>query len=68
MKLKDIPRKLTSKTPPGINENKGGLRILGVGKNTTMAGRRRRWGMRRICRPIIPGVQGAGKRRRKGGL
>ena len=60
MKLKDIPRKLTSKTPPRINENKGGLRILGAG---TMAGRLRR--RRRIFRPIIPG--GAGKRRRKGG-
>ena len=60
MKLKDIPHKLTSKTPPRINENKGGLRILGAG---TMAGHLRQW--RRIFRPIIPG--GAGKKRRKGG-
>ena len=67
VKLKDIPHKLTSKTPPRLNENKDGLHMLGAGKKTTMAGHWRRWGTRRIFRPIIPGVQGAGKRQRKGG-
>ena len=61
MKLKDTPHKLTSKTPPRINENKGSLRILGAGKKTIMAGRQRK-----IFRPIIPGGA-AGKRQRKGG-
>ena len=30
MKLRNIPCKLTSKTPPRINENKGSLRIPGA--------------------------------------